>query len=205
MRLCDTQNIHFNVSVTNDKLQDANDFHLPQFFLCMCTCTYTQPYPSVQIFLSFETILAAPLIKSNLIPHEEEQLGFIVQTADLLRLPRPTSKEMGLILFRMYMFPCVWWQKWDPFREESFQETHLKIIKASYKTKISNWVYMVPCYFETLSGHILSKCCSYLPTWKLSPYSKQWDFQLPFCLTQRRGVLNQGEPMAHMNMVSQTL
>lgn len=47
MRPCDTQNIHFNVNVMNDKLQDVNDFpfHLiPSAYRCTITQT---PCPQI--------------------------------------------------------------------------------------------------------------------------------------------------------------
>lgn len=79
----------------------------PKFFLC----AYTHTHTSIQINPGFERTLAAPLIKSNPIPHEEEQLRFIVQTAGLLRLLIPIPKDMGLVLFRTYRFSSVLWQK----------------------------------------------------------------------------------------------
>lgn len=61
MRPCDTQNIHFNVSVTNDKLQDPNDF---PFYLIPSAYTHTDTQlhrHHVQKFLDFERILADSL------------------------------------------------------------------------------------------------------------------------------------------------
>ena len=67
MRPCDTQNIHFNVNVTNDKLQDANDF---PFHLIPSAYTHTDAQlhrHHVHRFLDLEMILADSLnkIKSN--------------------------------------------------------------------------------------------------------------------------------------------
>lgn len=76
-----------------DYRMPVSSLTLPKFFLCTHTHTYahkrahTHIHTSVQIFLGFERILAATLIKSNLISHENRQLGFIVQMADLLRSP----------------------------------------------------------------------------------------------------------------------
>lgn len=65
MRPCDIQNIHFNVSVTNDKLQDANDFPLSLNSFCVCAHTYIHSYThtSVQLFLNSERMLADSLNK----------------------------------------------------------------------------------------------------------------------------------------------
>ena len=113
------QNTHFNVSVTNDKLQDADEFpYAPQIlsvhthtYICPQVHTHTHTHPSVQIFLGFERTLAATLIKSNLIPRENGQLGFIVQTAALLRLPIPIPNHT-------FQCQCEKWQitgyQWFP-------------------------------------------------------------------------------------------
>ena len=75
------------------------------------TCTHTHTHTSVQIFLGFERTLVATLIKSYLIPHENGQLGFIVQMAALLRLSIPIPNHT-------FQCQCEKWQitgyQWFP-------------------------------------------------------------------------------------------
>ena len=72
---------------------------------------HTHTHTSIQINLGFEWTFASPLIQSNSIPHEEEQLGFIFQTDGLLRFLIPTPEDMGLVLFRTYRYSGVLSQK----------------------------------------------------------------------------------------------
>ena len=123
MRPCDIihicDKIHISMSVwqmTNYRMP-MSFLMPPKFFLYIHThtyvhkCTHTHTHPSVQIFLGFERTLAATLIKSNLIPRENGQLGFIVQTAALLRLPIPIPNHT-------FQCQCEKWQitgyQWFP-------------------------------------------------------------------------------------------